>query len=129
MCQRSSEGSPSAIHSAITLPMPPAPARPWAQNPAATKSPPTSVSPRQNSLSGVKASGPLISLVTVISSIAGTRRREFSTISVKRSQSSSSRRPLKSAGIRSKRSLPSGMKAARLWRSYPPITSPPPSSR
>ena len=34
----------------------------------------TSVSPRQNSLSGVKASGPLISLVTVISSIAGTRR-------------------------------------------------------
>ncbi len=117
MCQRSRDGSPSAIHSAITLPMPPAPASPWAQKPAATKRPPTSVSPRQNSLSGVKASGPLISLVTVISSIAGTRRFEFSTISSKRSQSSSSRRPLKSGGIRSTRSRPSGMNAGSLWRS------------
>ena len=102
MCQRSSDGSPSTIHSAITLPIPPAPARPCAQNPAATKRPRTAVSPRQNSPSGVKASGPLISLVTLTSSIAGTRRREFSTISSKRSQSSSSRRPLKSGGIASR---------------------------
>ena len=90
MCQRSSCGSPSSIHSAITLPMPPAPARPCAQKPAATNRPRTSVSPRQNSLSGVNASGPLMSFVTVRSSIDGTRLREFSTISSKRSQSSSS---------------------------------------
>ena len=50
-------------------------------------------------MSGVNASGPLIRRVTVTSSIAGTRRREFSVISSKRGQSSSSRRPLKSAGI------------------------------
>ena len=74
MCQRSRLGSPSTIHSATTLPIPPAPASPWAQKPAQTKKPATSDSPRQNSLSGVKASGPLISLVTVISDIAGTRR-------------------------------------------------------
>jgi hypothetical protein len=36
MCQTSSDGSPSTIHSAITLPMPPAPASPCAQKPAAT---------------------------------------------------------------------------------------------
>ena len=99
MCQRSRLGSPSTIHSATTLPIPPAPASPWAQKPAQTKKPSTSLSPRQNSLSGVNASGPLISLVTVISFIAGTRRLEFSVISSKRSHSSSSRRPLKSAGI------------------------------
>ena len=129
MCQRSSEGSPSAIHSAITLPIPPAPARPCAQNPAATNSPRTSVSPRQNSLSGVNASGPLMILVTLISSIAGTRFFEFSMISSKRSTSSSSRRPLKSNGISSKPSGPSGRNAGAEWRSYPPITSPLPSSR
>ena len=50
-------------------------------------------------MSGVNASGPLISLVTLTSSITGTRRFEFSVISSKRSQSSSSRRPLKSGGI------------------------------
>ena len=97
----SSDGSPAWIHSAMTRPMPPAPARPCAQKPAATKRPRTSVSPRQNSLSGVKPSGPLIRRVTVMSSIAGTRLRELATISSKRSQSSSSRRPLKSSGIAS----------------------------
>ena len=50
---------------------PPAPASPWAQKPAATKKPRTAVSPRQNSPSGVNASGPLISRVTLTSSIAG----------------------------------------------------------
>ena len=117
MCQRSRLGSPSAIHSAITFPIPPAPASPWAQKPAATKRPRTSVSPRQNSLSGVNASGPLISFVTLISSIAGTRRFEFSVISSKRSQSSSSRRPLKSGGMRSKPPGPSGRKAGCECRS------------
>ena len=115
--QRSRLGSPSAIHSAITLPIPPAPASPCAQKPAQTKKPPTSVSPRQNSLSGVNASGPLINLVTVISSIAGTRRLEFSTISSMRSQSSSRRRPLKSAGMSSTSPVPPGMKAGSLLRS------------
>ena len=38
-------------------PIPPAPAIPWAQNPAATKNPRTSLSPRMNSLSGVKRLG------------------------------------------------------------------------
>ena len=95
--------------------MPPAPARPCAQKPAATKKPRTSLSPRQNSLSGVNASGPLISLVTVMSSIAGTRWREFSVISSKRGQSSSSSRPLKSGGIASSRCSSSAHGA--LWRS------------
>lgn len=84
----------------MTLPMPPAPASPWAQNPAATKNPRTSLSPR-NPLSGVNASGPLMSLVTVMSFIAGTRRRELTVISSKRSQSSSSSCPLKVGGMRS----------------------------
>ena len=97
--------------------MPPAPARPWAQKPAQTKKPSTADSPRQNSLSGVKASGPLISLVTVISDIAGTRRSELRVISSKRSHSSSSRRPLKSGGIASKPPGPPGVKAGWLWRS------------
>ena len=123
----SSDGSPAMIHSAITLPIPPAPASPWAQKPAATNRPRTSVSPRQNSLSGVNASGPLISRVTFTSSIAGTRLEELLAISSNRGQSSSSRRPLKSAGIASTR-CPSSAHGA-LWRSYPPITSPAPSSR
>ena len=55
--QVSKLGSPSTIHSAITRPTPPAPAMPCAQNPAATKSPCTSLSPSTNSLSGVKPSG------------------------------------------------------------------------
>jgi hypothetical protein len=68
-------------------------------------------------LSGVKPSGPLIIRVTFTSSICGTRLREFTTISSKRSQSSSSRRPLKSGGMRSK-ALPSrGVKAGIAGRS------------
>ena len=101
IAQASSDGSPSAIHSAISLPIPPAPASPWALKPAATKKPRTADSPRQNSPSGVNASGPLISFVIVTSSITGTRLRALTVISSKRSQSSSSRRPLKSAGIAS----------------------------
>ncbi len=85
MCQRSHSGCPSAIHSAMTLPMPPAPARPWAQNPAATQNPGTSDSPRMNSPSGVKASGPLKNFLTCASSIAGTRRIDPSISSSKRS--------------------------------------------
>ena len=85
----------------MTRPIPPAPAMPCAQNPAATKNPPTSVGPRQNSLSGVNPSGPLIMVRTPTSPSAGTRTCAFSTISVNRSQSGSSRRPLKSAGIAS----------------------------
>ena len=62
----------------------------------------------------MKASGPLISFVIVTSSITGTRLIELSVISLKRSQSSSSRRPLKSGGMLSKRPVPSGMKAGSL---------------
>ena len=72
--QRSSSGSPSTIQDAIWRPIPPAPAMPCAENPAATKKPPTSDSPRMNSLSGVKPSGPLITRLTPASAIAGTRR-------------------------------------------------------
>ncbi len=81
--------------------MPPAPAMPCAQNPAATKNPATSVSPRQNSLSGVNASGPLMIRRTPTSPIAGTRRWAFAAISSNRGQSSGSSWPLKSAGIAS----------------------------
>ena len=108
-------GSPATIHSAIALPRPPAPASPCAQKPAATKKPRTSLSPSRNSLSGVKASGPLIRRVTFTSSMAGTRRRELTAISSKRSQSSSSRIPLKSGAIASR---PSGRSDhGALWRS------------
>jgi hypothetical protein len=54
--------------------------------------------------------------VTLMFSISGTRRRELTTISSKRSQSSSSRRPLKSGGMRSK-SPSSGRNAGELGRS------------
>ena len=90
MCHRSIVGSPATTHSATTFPIPPAPAIPCAQKPAATKNPPTSVSPKQNSLSGVNPSGPLIKLLTPISLIFGTRRCELTAISSKRSQSSPS---------------------------------------
>src|SRR3954463_682790 len=82
---------------------PPPPPTPGAKTPAATKKPRTSLSPRQNSLSGVNASGPLMSRVTLTSSMAGTRTFDASAISSKRGQSSSSRRPLKSGGMRSTR--------------------------
>ena len=94
-------GSPSRIQAAITRPTPPAPAMPCAQNPAATKKPGTSVSPRQNSLSGVNASGPLIIEATPVSASTGTRRCALATISSNRSQSGASSLPLKSAGTAS----------------------------
>ena len=72
----------------MTLPMPPAPASPCAQKPAATQNPGTSDSPRMNSPSGVKASGPLKKRLTWACSIAGTRRTAPSMISSKRGQSS-----------------------------------------
>jgi hypothetical protein len=74
---------------------------PWAQKPAATKKPSTSVSPSRNSLSGVNASGPLMTLRSPTSAIAGTRTWEFAVISSNRSHTSGRRRPLKSAGIAS----------------------------
>ena len=51
--------------------------------------------------------GPLISRVTRTSSKSGTRLRALTTISSKRSQSSSSRRPLKSGGMASSATPPS----------------------
>ena len=90
MCQRSRLGSPLTIHSAICQPMPPAPASPCAQKPAATQNPGTSDSPRMNSPSGVNASGPLNSLRTSACSIDGTRLIELVSSSSKRSQSSGS---------------------------------------
>ena len=119
---RSSSGSPSTIQRATCWPMPPAPAMPWAQKPAATKKPRTADSPRMNSLSGVKASGPLMSRVTSASAIDGTRRTAPCMIGSKRGQSGGSSRPLKSAGTPS-RAHGSGS------RSYPPMHRPPTSSR
>ena len=69
--QTSRLGSPSTIHSATSLPIPPAPARPCAQKPAATQKPRTSVGPRMNSPSGVKASGPLTRRTTSASASVG----------------------------------------------------------
>ena len=75
-----------------------------------------------NSLSGVNASGPLISRTTSISSSDGTRTIAFSISSSKRGQSSASSLPLKSGGI------PSSDQGAHC-RSYPPMISPPDSGR
>ena len=96
---RSSSGSPSTIQCAICRPSPPAPAIPWALKPAATKRPRTSDSPRMNSLSGVNASGPLMSCVIPASCIAGTRRTAPALISSNRGQSGASSLPLKSGGM------------------------------
>ena len=87
---------------------PAAPAMPCALKPAATKKPRTSDSPRMNSLSGVKPSGPLMSCRTPASAMAGTRRTAPALISSKRGQSGASSRPLKSAG------MPSSPKVAGL---------------
>ena len=97
--QRSSSGSPSTIHDATWRPIPPAPAIPCAENPAATKKPRTSDSPRMNSLSGVKPSGPLMTRLTPASAIAGTRRMAPSMIDWKRSMSGARSLPLKSGGM------------------------------
>src|SRR5439155_378753 len=77
----------------------PGPASPCAQNPAATQKPRTAVGPRMNSPSGVKASGALTSRITSASPSSGTRTIAFCISSSKRSQSSGSKRPLKSAGM------------------------------
>ena len=100
---------------------------PCAQKPAATKKPPTSVSPRQNSLSGVKASGPLIIVRRPTSAIAGTRVVAFSAISSKRSHASGSSRPLKSGGMASY--VVALVDQGSGLRSYPPISRPSPSCR
>ena len=110
MCHTSSDGVPATIHSATSCPMPPAPASPWAQKPAATQKPRTSEGPRMNSPSGVNASGPLISFTTSISSSDGTRTSALCISSSNRGQSSSSSLPLKSAG------MPSSDHGAQ-WRS------------
>ena len=87
------------IHSAISLPMPPEPAMPCAQKPAATQKPATALSPRMNSPSGVKASGPLIKVTISASASSGTREIAASKSGAKRSQSGSSRRELKSLAM------------------------------
>ena len=87
------------IQSAIALPMPPAPAIPCAQKPAATKKPRTDDSPRMNSLSGVNASGPLINFITSPRSNGGTRAIAFCDSGSKRGQSSGSSRLLKSMAM------------------------------
>ena len=72
---------------------------PWAQKPAATQKPRTALSPRMNSPSGVKASGPLTRVTISESSRDGTRVIAASNSGLKRSQSGSSSRELKSAGM------------------------------
>ena len=72
---------------------------PCAQNPAATQNPATALSPRMNSPSGVKASGPLINVTISASASSGTREIAASKSGAKRSQSGSSNRELKSAAI------------------------------
>ncbi len=68
MPKTSYSGEPSTIHSAMTLPTPPAAASPWTQNPAATHNPATAVSPSRNSPSGVNASGPWTTLAKAAAS-------------------------------------------------------------
>ena len=71
---------------------------PWAEKPAATQKPRTSLSPRMNSLSGVKPSGPLMTRLTPASAMVGTRRMAPSMIGSKRGMSGASNLPLKSGG-------------------------------
>jgi hypothetical protein len=89
MWATSYSGVPSTIHSAITLPTPPAAARPCTQKPAATQQPATAVSPRMNSPSGVNASGPCTTFAMAASRSAGTRRRAARHDSPKPSRSGS----------------------------------------
>ena len=98
----SHSGSPSTIHSAMTLPTPPAPASPCAQKAAATQKPFTAVGPSRYSPSGVKPSGPLSSVTASADSSTGTRRIAFSRRGVNRSQSGGSTLLLKSPGIPSR---------------------------
>ena len=97
---------PSTIHSATSRPMPPAPASPCAQKPAATQKPRTSEGPRMNSPSGVNASGPLMRRTTSASASVGTRTIAFCISSSKRSQSSARSLPLKSGGMPSRPTAP-----------------------
>ena len=82
--------------------MPPAPASPCAQKPAATQKPRTSVGPRMNSPSGRERLRAVDEPDTSASASIGTRTIAFSISSWKRSQSSSSSRPLKSGGMPSR---------------------------
>src|SRR5438067_1979489 len=95
-------GLPAATHPATRRPIPPAPARPCAQKPAAIQNPRTSLGPRMNSLSGVNASGPLTRRTTSASLREGVRTIALVISGSKRSQSGSSRRPLKSLGMPSR---------------------------
>ena len=102
MCHRSMPGSPSTIHSAITLPMPPAPAMPCAQKPAATKNPPTVGLAEAELVVRRERLRPVDDLPHARRRPSpGTRTWELAVISSNRSQSSGSSRPLKSAGMAS----------------------------
>ena len=83
----------------MTLPTPPAPARPCAQPPAAIQNPGTSVSPSRKSASGVNASGPLKNAFTSAFSIAGTREIAFVNSSSIRSRSCGRSFASKSSGM------------------------------
>ncbi len=112
-------GRPAVIHSAITLPTPPAPASPCTQNPAAVHSPRTSVSPRMKSPSGVNASGAFTTFAGSSDRSAGTRLRAPSHDSAKRSMS----------GSNVVRGCASGASVSQVTgsREYPPTSSPPES--
>ena len=96
--QRSSSGSPSTIQLATWRPIPPAPAIPWAENPAATKNPRDLGLAEDELVVRREPSGPLMIRVTPASAIAGTRRTAPAMISSNRGQSGARSLPLKSAG-------------------------------
>ena len=103
MCHTSNSGSPATTHSATTLPMPPAPAMPCAQKPAATKKPGHLGLAQAELVVGGEALRAVDHPADPVSASAGTRRCAFAGISSSRSQSSGRSRPLKSAGIASYR--------------------------
>ena len=114
--------SPSTIHSATSLPAPPALAMPAELNPAQTKNPASSgASPRMKLPSSVKLSGPFSSSLTSAVSRHGVRWIAFVIRISKWSQSSGS----------SWNSKPSGIGSTFhgfAFGSKPPITRPPTSS-
>ena len=93
-CATSYSGWPSTIHSAITLPTPPAAASPCTQKPGRDpEAGDPAVSPRMNSPSGVNASGPFTTRAISASRSAGHPARAAAHDSSNRSRSGVEERP------------------------------------
>ena len=92
--RRRPRSCPSVIHSAIALPMPPAPPKPFSDSPAASQKPGTpGIGPSSGFASGVIASGWQTSPATPASARNGNRRTAPAISGANRSSSAGSARP------------------------------------